>query len=104
MSYGTDFKADIFLNRKNYRSIQEIEEAIEDIEVDKQNWLTNLNMLAIANIRDIVPTDWNSDPILWLNIELKSIYEGLETAISDLVKLRYYLEYAKQHGIKKDEL
>ena len=57
MSYGTDFKAKVFLNREIYHNKQEIEQVIKEREKAIQTNRELLLMMSVANPKDLVTDD-----------------------------------------------
>ena len=62
MGWGTDFKADVFLNRETYRTEYELDDKIEEIQLDIVNIRAKILMYSATNIKDIIPEDWKDEP------------------------------------------
>lgn len=92
MGWGTDFKADIFLNRQTFANKFEVEEAIRE----KTNDIIQNEMLmlgyAMATPKDIFP---NSDDVAFdVKIAVGDVLENLEELYVSKYKLSLYLESA----------
>jgi len=107
MGWGTDFTINIFLNKKIYVSREEVEDRVEELEADIKGDYNKLMMFASSNIKDIVPKDWNDEPINWLHREIGSILETIEEYQYELFNLQLYLDYLKKNNIniiKKEKI
>lgn len=90
MGWGTDFKADVFLNRQMFTNKHEVEEAIkEKINEIIQNEVLLLGY-AMATPKDIFP---NSDDVAFdVKLAISEVLENLSELHVDRYKLSLYLE------------
>ena len=91
MSYGTDFKADIFLNRQTYMNKYNVEDAIKECESSLSSMETRIKMFAISNPKDITPE--GEEVVFWINSEVDSAIELLLEETVKHYQLTLYLEY-----------
>ena len=97
MPWGTEFKADIFISRVDYKDNIGLLE--DDIDVKLRSIQTakeKIVMFVAANPRDIVNPDWKEQPIDWLNTEINNLFGIIEEDQRRLFKLELYLEYLKE--------
>ena len=98
MGWGTDFTADIYLNRILFSNRYQVEDKIDSLEEDKSFYENKLYMMVSSNVKDIVPRDWlDDDPITWLHKEIKDTLQELNNTNIELYKLRLYLEFLEQN-------
>jgi hypothetical protein len=92
MGWGTDFTADVFLNRETYRSEYELDDKIEEIQLDIVNIRAKILMYSSTNIKDIIPEDWKDEPINFIYNSVNEELNNLTDNISHLQKLLLYKE------------
>lgn len=90
MGWGTDFKAEVFLNRLVFANKYEVEEVIKEKSNDIiQNEVLLLGY-AMATPKDIFP---NSDDVAFdVKIAISEVLENLAELYVDMYKLNLYLE------------
>lgn len=93
MGWGTLFKAEIYISREKYSSIDEVNSEIEDINKSIIDYVTKLKMYAIGNIPDILPEEGKDDPIFYTNNEISQIVEMLNEDIIRMYKLNLLIEF-----------
>ena len=104
MSWGTSFNTEIHLNRKIFQSKYEVEDYIKELEENINKDQTLLKMFVSSNIKDIVPKDWDEEPINFINHEIDKILEQLIEDLNDLQDVNRYLDYLIENKIEfKDE-
>lgn len=96
MSWGIDFKADIYLSRQSYSSKGEVEDRMEELDKEINDYETELKMYAISQPRDVVPDD--EDQISWINNRINEILELYQECVNERFKLYLYLEYLNDGG------
>lgn len=96
MSWGIEFKADIYLSRQSYSSKGEVEDRMEELDKEINDYETELKMYAISQPRDVVPDD--EDQISWINNRINEILESYRECVNDRFKLYLYLEYLNDAG------
>jgi hypothetical protein len=102
MGWGTDFKADIFLNREIYKSEYELDDQIEEIESDIVNTRAKILMYSSTNIKDIIPEDWKDEPINFIYNSVNEELNNLSEQIRHLQRLFLYKE-SKPDFTKKND-
>ena len=95
MSWGTDFKADIYLSRQVFSSIGCIEDAIDECDDTITTIGAKFKMFAACTPKDVVVED--GDPVNYLNSELSSLIDEYIEAIEERYKLNLYLEAVKEN-------
>lgn len=95
MSWGTDFKADIFLSKQSYSSIAQIESAIDDCDETIQTIQSEIKMYASSTPKDVCIESDN--PINYINSEVDFLMEELEATVIHRYKLMLYLEAVKEN-------
>jgi len=96
MGWGTDFKADVYLNRQTFSSKFEVEDKIEDLSKSINDNESILKMYASSTPSAIVPEDLKEDTIGWLNNEINMILDTLHEEIIEKYNLKLYLEYLEE--------
>jgi hypothetical protein len=92
MGWGTDFKAEIYLNRRVFGSKYELEEAIKESDSLIESFKKELYMYASSNVRDIVPSEWGEESISYIKREIGVLLESLEEETILAYKLSLLLE------------
>lgn len=92
MSWGTDFTADIFLNRLVFQNKYELESKIEEVEHDINVIEKQISMFCASTPRDIVSDDWKDDAIMFLEIKTRELFEEYRNLVRLHSDLCYYLE------------
>ncbi len=100
MAWGTDFTTDIYLSRETYTSRQEVINKIEELTDSINGYKTKLKMYASANLNDILPDEWNEDPISWLDVQLNDLFELYDEDTIKQYRLGLYLDYLKENNIE----
>ena len=93
MGWGIDFKADIYLSKQDYKTKGEVEYKIEELEGLISVIKEKLLMYSTSNPKDIIPIEWNEQPIDWIYNQTNELFNDLLTYHRELIDLRYYLEY-----------
>ena len=99
MGWGTDFTADIYLNRLTFSNVYELEDTIQNCKGEIEEHNRTLLMYASSNLKDIVPEEWKNEPMDFLRREVGKVLEELESEIRHLKDLEYYLQYLKENNI-----
>ena len=100
MSWGIDFKTNIFLNKisfNKHNELQEVSDCILEHEQICKDAETLIKMYASSNVADIVPSDWEDDKIGYINFSLNPILENLEDERFILFQLRLYKQYLEDN-------
>lgn len=99
MSYGTDFKADIYISRKIFTSLDEVQEYRDELEEDIINDKAKVLMYVSSTPKDIIPDDWKDEPIRWLQDQLIELLTNIEENLNLLFKIDHYIEYLEENNI-----
>lgn len=99
MSYGTDFKADIYISRKIFTSLDEVQEYRDELEEDIINDKAKVLMYVSSTPKDIIPDDWKDEPIRWLQNQLIELLTNIEENLNLLFKIDHYIEYLEENNI-----
>jgi len=99
MSYGTDFKADIYISRKIFTSLDEVQEYRDELENDIINDKAKVLMYVSSTPKDIIPDDWKDEPIRWLQNQLIEHLTNIEENLNLLFKIDHYIEYLEENNI-----
>jgi len=95
MGWGTDFTADIFLNRLSFTHPSELDDKIEELEYSIEENKKELAMYAVSNIKDVVPDEWQEDAVIFIR---KRIAELTDQMLDDQRVLTDLLHY-KNHKV-----
>jgi len=94
MSWGIDFKADVYLARQDYGENQfQVQDKIDELKKDLTDIEAKLKMFASANPKDIVPDDWKEEKIRWISKEVDELMENYRECSSLVDKLYLYHDY-----------
>lgn len=96
MGWGTDFKADIYLNKQVFSSKFEVEDKIEELSKSIDDNKSILKMYASSTPSAIVPDELKEDTIGWLNNEINMVLDTLQEEIVERYNLKLYLEYLEK--------
>jgi hypothetical protein len=99
MGWGTDFTAEIFLNREVFSSNSDLEYKIEELKQFIENHKKEISMYVSANPKDIIPDDWKEDGLNFLIFKLKEIFENYEADLIMLAKLEMLQDTCLVQGI-----
>ena len=96
MGWGTEFNIEMFLSKKTFRTLYEVECDIETnkgyIESNKKKIL----MFASANIQDIIDPEWKEEPINWLYNQINRLLEDNEEMLIENYNLELYAKYIEE--------
>jgi len=98
MSWGIDFKADIYLSRQSYSTKYEVEDKISEMNKIITDCESELKMFASATPKDIVPPDYSEEQINWLSNQIAEILEMNQEYLLERYRLTLYLEYLNDGG------
>ncbi len=88
MGWGTDFTADLFLNRIAFTHPSELDDKIEELEYSIEEAKKELAMYAVSNIKDVVPDDWQEDAVIFIRRRINEITEQMledQMVLTDLL-------------------
>lgn len=104
MSWGIEFKTEIFLEyREHQTNVSEVEAALDNLDVEIAQIESSLNMLASATLRDILPSEWNDSPIQWLYQQTNDLFNELKSNAIKRYQLQLYLQYLQDEDTKDKE-
>lgn len=92
MGWGTDFTVDIYLSRQIFNSSFELEDKIKEIEKEINDIKSRILMYGSSNVKDILPEDWNDEPISFIHNSVSTEFESLDEKTIELYKLNLYKE------------
>lgn len=98
MGWGTTFKTEIYLSRRIYRSIQELQNEINSLEDEIKRYETQLKMYAVSNPKDLVPDDVEVVPYL------ENLLNELLEMYSDDKKSYFQLKFLLEEAMKNPEI
>lgn len=90
MSYGTDFKADVYLNRQIFKNRNEVDEAIKEKEEQVQTDRELLLMIAMANPKDLA--EEGEDVLYATRNRVNDLIDDIISEQRELILLYLYLE------------
>lgn len=97
MSWGIDFKADIYLDKQDYQeNMYQVIDTIEEYEKDIVNYEKSILIHCAANLKDIVPEEWKDDSAIWLNNTITEMVNEIQTISKDIYKLKLYKKYLEK--------
>lgn len=93
MSWGIDFKADIFLSRQEYPTKHSVVDRIEELNELISECEAKLKMYASSTPKDIISPDDSEDPIYWISSRMNEELEIYREYLINRYNLDLYLEY-----------
>ena len=99
MTWGIEFKSDIYLSRQSYLSKGDVEDKIEELSDNITDCESKLKMYAIATPKDIVSTEDSENIAYYLSNEINELLEEYRELIINRFKLDRYLDYLNDGGI-----
>ena len=98
MGGGTEFKADIYLNKQLYYTMSELEEAIQEREEDIQRAKEMLLMMAVARPNDLATED--QEPLYAIRNMVNDWVETIEESVRDMLNLQSYKQAIEEGKAK----
>ena len=98
MGWGTDFKADIYLNRMQFSSVCEVEDKIKELQDDNDLWEKRILMFCSANPKDIVPDEWKDDAIMFIHNQVSELILMIKENSVTISNLILYKDYLSQNN------
>ena len=95
MSWGTEFTVDIYLDRTSFNCKQDLVDAIEIVSESIVDIEDKLRMYAISNVKDIVPKEWEDEPVRWVHDQIEELLTDYKEYTERLVNLKHYLTVYK---------
>jgi len=99
MGWGTTFNKELYINRKVFSSIYEVEDFIEDCKLYLGTLKQKLTILAAGNPKDLVGKEWKEEVATGLSHKLNDLFNEIEETYRELVSLEYYKEYLEENNI-----
>lgn len=103
MTWGTDFKGDIFLSRQEYPTKHSVESRIKELDELIGECEAKLKMYASATPKDIIPSDDSEDPIFWIGARIDEELEMYREYLINRYNLDLYLEYLTEGENPQDK-
>lgn len=102
MGWGTDFTTNIYLSRQIFKSSFQLEDKIKEIEKEISEIKSKILMYASSNIKDILPEEWNNEPIHFIQVNVTEDLDLLEEKIIELYNLMLYKQTNPDFKITND--
>jgi hypothetical protein len=99
MSWGITFKTEIELLRMSFNSIEEVKDKVKENDSLINSLEIEIKMFTSSNPKDIIPNDWNEQPIDWINNQITEKLNLLHEYIIENFKLSCYIEYLEEQTI-----
>lgn len=99
MSWGTDFKTDIFLSHLVFQSIGMLKDAIADKEKDLSDYSAQIKMWASSTPKDVFVTEEDGALISAISYEVDQILAEYSETVLSLRDLQRYLEHVEENNI-----
>lgn len=95
MSWGIDFKADIFISRQDFNKNKLlVEDTIKDCGDEINKAKEYIQMLGASTPKDITPAE--QDPLYYINTEIEDRLEEIAELTVRRYQLMLYLEYLNE--------
>ena len=93
MGWGLDFSTDIFLSRCTLTTTFAVQDKIDSNKTDIEGVNAKLKMFAIASIAEILPEQWEEEPVNWIDSQINQLLEDRDELLIENYKLSLYLDY-----------
>jgi hypothetical protein len=93
MGWGTDFTANVYLNRMSFEAIEDVRNKIDENINVINDAKQKIKMFVSSTPIGIIPDEWKEEPINWLNSEIDILFEIIDESIKENVILYQYVEY-----------
>lgn len=98
MGWGTHFTTNLYLSRKLFRTIEEIEAAIQDLKDEIQEDKESLLIIGASSFKAISKEDENS--VLELKNKVQDLVDNISANSVSVFTLNLYLEAVKSDKAK----
>ena len=99
MSWGTDFKLNVFLSHQIYQNKLDVEDKIKELEDDVNVATASLKMYISSSPKDIVPNEMIDDEngrIDWLIEQTSYYFDTIRENTIQIYQLGLYLQYLEE--------
>lgn len=103
MSSSVDITINITIPRVEGLSKSQVEERARDRGLYLGEIRQKLLMLASSNPRDIIPIEWNEEPLRWLQDQVLELIGEYDDTTREEIGLLHYLEVYDQYNTKDNE-
>lgn len=103
MGWGTTFKPTIYISRYAFENISDLDDSIDEVENDINNYKAIIKGYVCSTPKDIIPEEFKEEPVERLNNKIDSLFNDLIDLYNLLHKLklfRYHLEDSKDNIAK----
>ena len=98
MGWGINFTTDIYLSKVSYPTKMSVEDKIKEYDESIDDCESQIKMYASSTPKDIIPKEWNEEPICWINERLLELFDVYYENTINRYKLSLYLEYLNTGG------
>lgn len=100
MGWGTSFKEDMYISKRCFDSIFELEDAIEDLKEDIVQREKEILMYVSGRPSDFIPSDWEEDGVMFLKNRVEELFLFYKEDLDKLRKFESFREYLKDNPEK----
>ena len=93
MTWGTNFRTDVFLSHQNFSSKYEVNDKIGELDYKIENCVSQIKMYVASTPADIIPEENENTPIDWLNDVISDLFDSYREYLIERHNLYSYLEY-----------
>jgi len=101
MGWGINFKTNIYLSRQNFSNKFEVINKIKGNDEIIKKHEDIFKMFASSTPKNIIPDDWNEQPIDWLNNSITDELINYNELIIENYNLSLYLNYLIENNINE---
>jgi hypothetical protein len=98
MGWGTTFNTEIYLNRKVFKTPYELQDTIEELKKDIENYWGQLKGLALATPKDISNGESTEEILNDITHTIDYLKEYIEDSYRVLQNLKEFQEHLKETG------
>ena len=100
MGWGTTFKPEVYLTRVHYKTMDEIDEKIEELTKAIESSKQTISMMVSSTPKDIVKTDEEGCVISDIQVNLNETFEFLEEELYNLSMVSLLKQHVEENGFE----
>lgn len=100
MGWGTSFKKDVYISKRCFKSVFELEDVIEELREDIVQREKEILMYVSGRPSDFIPSDWEDEGVMFLKNRVEELFLFYKEDLDNLRKLEFFRDYLKDNPEK----